>query len=399
MTPSHSKLATILALGPMAVSLALAMDVYIPAVPDLAVKFHVSPGAMQMTLSIFLFVSGLMQVVMGPLTDVVGRRVVAFFSIGFFALGSVLSANARSLEGLIAYRAIQAVGASGMMAASFAVVRDRFSGRESGQVYSYLNGLISFSPMFAPFIGGYLDVYYGWQATFYFLLGVAFLCLVGVLLGLPREEDLRHRARLDGKFLGAYLQILRHPVFWCYNYPGAIGIAYLFIFFSISPYIIIKQLGVSELNYGYYFCFMGVSVFIGSFLSSQGVKFFGIAKIVLLGYFLSFLGGAVMFFWFSTQGLTLYGFVLPMVLIGIGGTMGMGAGTAGAMEPFGEHAGSAAALGGTFRFLFPAMMGALVVPDVVNSTYPLAIPSMILPILGVLLQFVLRDSVKLCSLA
>lgn len=386
MQSSYSKLSTILILGPMAISIALAMDVYIPAIPDLARHFHVSPSAMQYTLSVFLFVSGLMQLVLGPLADRFGRRVVSFFSIGIFAIGSMLSACAHSLDTLIIYRSIQAIGASGMIAASFAVVRDRFSGRESAQVYSYLNGMISFSPMFAPSIGGFLDVYYGWQATFYFLLGIAALSFCCVFWGLAKETRYAHQGTLDTKFWHDYARIMRHPIFWKYNYAGAIGLSYLFIFFSISPYLIIVQLGISELHYGFYFCFMGASVFIGSMLSSEGVKRIGVDQTVILGYGLSFVGGILMLCWFYSLGLTLYGFILPMVLIGIGGTMGMGAGGGGAMEPFGHIAGSAAALGGATRFLFAATLGALVVPNHVVSTLPLAYPAVILPVMGIVLH-------------
>src|SRR3990167_11327916 len=179
MTPKpFSILKIILLLAPMVLALPVAMDIYVPALPSIATLFQVSAGKMQLTLAVFMFTAGLMQLFIGPLSDQRGRRSICFIMTLIFALSTVLCARAHTANQLIIFRCIQAMGACGMMVIGFAIVRDLYAGKKSAQVYSYLNGLISFSPMFAPFIGSYLDVYFGWPATFLALLIIAGASLI-----------------------------------------------------------------------------------------------------------------------------------------------------------------------------------------------------------------------------
>ena len=171
----------VLLLSPLVVGLAFAMDIYVPALPHISMLFDVSASQMQMTLTVFMLTAGLMQLIVGPLSDHYGRKLLCQMMIFVFALGTVLCSFAVSIETLILSRIVQAIGACGMMVVGFAIVRDVFSGVESAKVYSFLNGIIAFSPMFAPFIGGYLDVYYGWPSTFLALLVIAviaFICFI-----------------------------------------------------------------------------------------------------------------------------------------------------------------------------------------------------------------------------
>src|SRR3990167_8191307 len=94
--------------------------------------------------------------------------------------------------------------------------------------------------------------------------------------------------------------------------------------------------------------------------------------------------------WYWIGGLSINNFIWPMLLIGMGGTFGMGAGTGGAMEPFGTTAGAAAALGGSFRFLFAAMVGLVVIAENVSSTLPLAVPAILFSAIGLIIFFFKR---------
>ncbi len=89
--------------------------------------------------------------------------------------------------------------------------------------------------------------------------------------------------------------------------------------------------------------------------------------------------------WYFITGLTINNFIWPMLLIGIGGTFGLGAGSGGAMEPFGDTAGAAAALSGSFRFLFSAILGMVVINKNISSTLPLALPAVLFSLVGLIL--------------
>jgi DHA1 family bicyclomycin/chloramphenicol resistance-like MFS transporter len=383
---------TVWTLAPMVMALALAMDVYVPAVPRLAKLFDVSAGEMQLTLNLFMFTSGIVQLIIGPLSDQFGRRAISFFSILIFAVGSVCCAISHNAPQLITFRVIQAIGSVGMLVTGFAIVRDRYHGDASAKTYSYLNGIIAFSPMFAPFIGSYLDVDWGWQTTFLSLLLIALWALLSIYFAVPEPLAEDKRIPVTMRLFSEYKDILFNRTFSLYTLSTAVGLSYLFIFCSISPYIIIRLLHIPELHYGYYFAFMGVSFFVGSLLSSYFIGKFGVYRTVVLGFIISLVGGLIMTVWYYTTGLTINNFIWPMLLIGVGGTFGLGAGGGGSMEPFGDKAGAAAALGGSIRFLFSSLVGVITITKNVSSTLPLSLSAVAFSVICLLLFFIYRKS-------
>ena len=130
---------------------------------------------------------------------------------------------------------------------------------------------------------------------------------------------------------------------------------------------------------------MGVSFFIGSIAGSQAVERLGIYKTCVLGFVITLFGGIWMAAWYVMFGLTLNGFIYPMLFIGIGGTFCMGAGQGGSMWPFAKNTGTAAALGGSLRFLFASVAGMIVINDHVASTLPLGIPAIVFSLVGLAL--------------
>ncbi|WP_133126802.1 multidrug effflux MFS transporter [Legionella nagasakiensis] len=381
-----------LSLAPFVLALALAMDVYVPAIPKLTQLFQVSDGIMLLTLNVFMFTAGIMQLVVGPLSDRFGRKKIAYLVTLLFALGCVLCAASSGPKCLIVGRIIQAVGSCGMMVLGLAIVRDCFQGNKSATIYSYLNGIISFSPMFAPFIGSHLDIYFGWQMTFLSLLSIVFFSLVSLHFFLP--ETLPKENRIDfslGKTLKEYKEIFLNPVFAIYNLATCFGLSYLYLFCALSPYLIIRDLHIPESQYGFYFFYMGLSFFIGSVLCSQIVERLGVYRTCLLGFFITLIGGFWMVGWYISSDLTLHGFIYPMLLIGIGGTFCMGAGNGGLMWPFAKHTGAAAALGGTLRFLFASLTGMAIIHNDVASTLPLGVPAILFSVLGFALFLVYKN--------
>lgn len=374
----------ILALTPLVVALPFAMDIYIPAVPTITQYMHVTPGMMQLTLNLFMIISGISQLLFGPLTDRYGRRLITLFAIVIFSIASAICTMSNTLTTLLLGRILQACGSCGMMVLGFAIARDLFDDNKLAKVYSFLNGVIAISPMFGPFIGSHLDVDFGWQATFESLLVISVLAILLYYTLLPETWPKEKRTPLGKDLLPNYKKILVNPIFFIYTLSSAFGLSYLFIFCAISPILIITLLHVPELDYGYYFFFMGISLFIGSFIAGMIVEKLGVFRTVLWGYGITLLGAVIMLAWYFITGLTLYNFVLPMVLIGIGGTFALGAGSGGSMFPFEQQAGMASALGGSIRFLYSGIIG-LVIANHISSILPLAIPAIIQSVIGIVM--------------
>jgi len=392
--PPASLLVVLLALCPLVIALPFAMDIYVPAVPRITTVFHVSDAVMQLTLNLFMLVSGFVQLFVGPITDSYGRTRLTLVSLVCFSIGCLLCAYATSFSMLIFGRVVQAMGSCSMLMLGFAIARDLYTDTKLAVVYSYMNGAIAFSPMFAPFIGSFLDIKFGWPSTFESLLLIPLLALVLYFPLLGETLPLKNRTPLSFKILGSYKRILVHKSFLLFSLANAIGMSYLFVFCATSPVLLIKLLHVPEADYGFYFCFMGLSFFIGSLVSAKIVTRWGIYRTVLIGFAVTLLGGVLMLTWSIVAGLTINSFIWPMLPIGLGGTLCLGASNAGAMIPFGKEAGSASALLGALRFGFAGTVG-LVIAHSVHSVLPLAIPALIFSVVGgglfLIYQHVLRD--------
>ena len=341
---------------------------------------------MLLTLNLFMLTAGIMQLLIGPLSDAYGRKLLLYIMTGFFAAGSFLCALSPNPYLLILFRIIQSIGCCGLLVLGFAIVRDCYSGTKSARIYSYLNGLISFSPMFAPFIGSYLDIYFGWRATFLSLLIIAVFNLISIFFYLPETLPIQKRQKFNFKnTYKNYLEISNNKEFMVYTTITCFGLSYLYLFCALSPYLIIRDLNIPEEQYGFYFFYMGLSFFLGSFFCGLLVERIGIYKTCFLGLIITLAGGLWMASWYYQQGLTLYGFIYPMLLIGIGGTFCMSAGTGGSMTPFGENTGTASALGGSMRFMFASFVGYLVINDHIASTLPLGVPAILFSLAGIIL--------------
>lgn len=369
----------LVALAPLVMALPLAMDIYVPAIPSLIKLFRVSGDKVQLTLNLFMMVSGLSQLALVTFADKFGRRQMVATALIVFAVGTTVCVFADDIWILILGRVIQSAGSSILMMLGFAIPRDICNGTRLAKIYSFINGIIAFSPMFAPFIGSYLDIYYGWQATFEALYVVMVLVLV-LYFPLLRETWPDYKLVRAKKERHQFRAILKSKLFIYYTLATGVGLSFLYLFCAISSVVIITQLHIPEAHYGFYFCFMGISFFVGSVLSGFVVERLGIYKTVVLGFVISFVGGVIMGVCYLIQGLTVYNFVVPMLLVGMGGTFSMGAGTAGSMQPFRDHAAAASALGGAGRFFFSSIAGLIFAEHIVGSL-PIVIPAIVFSVI------------------
>ena len=295
------------------------------------------------------------------------------WSIGTYIIASLGAALASDIGFLIVMRIIEAFGACGMMVCAFAIVRDIFIGSELAEIYSYLNGAISLSPLFAPFLGGYLYAWFGWRAPF-FALGVSGLCIFVLIYSGLIETLSKKSTRLNFLMVfRRYKRILKHKSFLVFTAIAAGQLAAFFTFFSISPYILIKQLHVPETRFGLYFGIEGVMFLTGSIVAGRLNLRIGRRRLVLLGSVLSAIAGIVMWAFTLWYGTTMLTFILPMCISAIGGAMLLGGTAAGALAPFARMAGTASALYGMIEFTFAMLVSAIVMLWPITSNIPLAV--------------------------
>ncbi len=386
----YSPLTTVIILAPMVFSFALALDVYMPVIPQIVDIMNTTPFMVQLTLSLFILVTGFGQLIIGPLSDSFGRRKLIFISVLLFVFGSALCANATTINSLILFRIIQAIGACGTFVISFAIVRDVFHKEQSAQIYSFLNGMIAFSPLLGPIIGAYLDLHFDWRAPFIFLVVLGTLTAILILSfakeSLPNEK----RKPFNKKLFQGYGAIVTNLQFIAYATSAAAGISAFFTFFSMTPYIITVALGLPEISIGFYFGLGGLTFMVGCVFSGMLVRKFGTFNMTIAGAIALFISGFSMLALHLTFGLTLWGFVGPSMLFTFGCALVTGAGAGGAMEPFGDSSGTAAAMFGAMEFGGSALIGSFVMLWPVRNTLPLAIEVLITSTLSISLLLLYR---------
>lgn len=379
---NRSTFSLIAILAPFVFSFAFGLDIYIPVVPQMRVVFHTDQVHVQLTLSIFLFITGVGQLFMGPLSDQWGRQRILLLASFLFTFGNMGCAMSHHIEQLIVARVVSALGACGMLAVAFAIIRDLAQGNRSARLYSFLNSAIGISPLFAPIIGGYINYYFNWRGVFIFLVILGFLAFFITLFCIQETLPKSKRIRFNRDLLRRYLSILKHRQFLHSAIFAGFGNGVFFSFFSVSPFIIVKLLHVPVEHFGYYFAVFGSTVAMGGILSAKMIALIGIRRTLITGIVLLTIGGLSMLLFEYYFMLGIYRFLASSFIACIGAAFLIGPAASFAMEAFAHMAGTAAATLGCIQFFIAALLGSTLMHWPVTSSISYAIELLILSALA-----------------
>lgn len=327
-------------MAPFDLLASLAMDVYLPVVPSMPAALGAGPALIQLTLTAYMLVLGLGQLMFGPLSDRIGRRPVVLGGAATFALASFLLAGASGGYAFLGLRILQALGASAALVAVFATVRDVYADRPEGaSIYGLFSAMLAFVPAVGPMLGAIIALAWGWRAIFVWLGILATLAFIHAWLRWPETRPATG-ARQDRPLLS----ILGSLSFWVYTVGFATAMGAFFVFFSIAPRILIGRAGWSQLAFSLAFSSVAlimifVTRFIGTFVRRWGIPGCFRRGVLVIA------GGAVVLA--LSAGSTQPGFivvVIPMWLIAVGIVMVAGITANGALEGFSDMAGMAVAL-------------------------------------------------------
>ncbi|MBL1409923.1 MFS transporter [Sphingobacterium faecale] len=244
----------------------LAMDIYIPSLPDMALQLNVSPSAIQLTLPIFIISYGITQFMIGGLIDRYGRYLPCLFSLFLFSMASLGIAYSDHIYFIYAMRIIQGI-ASGVIAVSKrAYFVDLFSGTRLKKYTSMFSVVWALAPIVAPFLGGFFQTRWGWESNFIFLGGYGFLIFVIELISGGETMKEAQAFRLSDTF-HSYKKMIGTPDFTASLLIIGLLYAILIVYGMASPFLIERQLGYSATFTGYCALLSGVCVFSGGLLS------------------------------------------------------------------------------------------------------------------------------------
>lgn len=347
--PSLGILIAVTALGP------LALNIFIPAMPGMTAVFGVDYGTIQLTLTLYLVGLAVAQLFMGPLSDRFGRRPVLLGGIGLFLAGSLAAALAPSIEALIVARIVQAVGGCAGIVLGRAIVRDTHSREASASMIGYITMVMVVAPMLAPLIGGYLDSWFGWRATFIAVLAVGgtVLALAWVLL----HETHHHRTLGQGPLamLRGFGVLLREPAFVGYAANVSFTSAVFFAFLAGAPYIMVELLQRPSSEYGLYFMLNAFSYMAGNFASGRLATRIGPDRMILAGSALAIAGVALLTLLTLTVPLAPLIIFAPVMLVGIANGLSLPSATACAISLRPDLAGTASGLVGFLQMMIGSL--------------------------------------------
>ena len=329
----------------------LAIDMYLPSLPTIARDLGVPVSQAQLTISVFLAGFALGQLLYGPLADSVGRKPVMLGGLGLFTLASIGCAVANSIETLMAFRLLQAIGGAAGSVVLNALLRDMFERDMFARIMSMVILVMTLAPLVAPIVGGYLLLVGHWHSIFVLLAIIGAAVSVALALRIPETLKPEHRQPFRlWPVLQNYGRVLRHRAALGYIGCGAMTTAAMFAFISGSPLVYIELYGVPAEHYGLLFALNIVLMMVLTFGNSRLVPVLGSDRLLKAGLITAALAAVVLLFCGLTGVGGLWALV-PAVMVLIAQISLVGANAmAGLLSHFPESAGTASALAGTTRF-------------------------------------------------
>ena len=263
----------VLLLGAMCALPAVSTDIYLPSLPDVARDLGTSAAAAQLTMTGMLIGGAVGQLVIGPLSDRLGRRTPVLVGVALHVVVSLLCAVAPAIVPLIALRVLQGFFNASATVVAMALIRDRFVGSDASRLMSRLMLVIGVAPLFAPSLGGVIAGQWGWRAVFVVLavLGVGLWLVVArrmpETLPVERRRPSGVRAALSG-----YAHLLRDRHFVALAVLPGLTMAVLMTYVVASPFVLRVGYGLTEQQFALLFAVNGVGLVLGAQVNAALVR-------------------------------------------------------------------------------------------------------------------------------
>jgi len=359
MTPArNNRLVYAVTLGLLAALGPLCIDLYLPALPELARDLHTPTATAQLSLTAGLLGLGAGQLLFGPMSDKFGRLRPLTLSLALLFIASIGCALAQNIHQLLVARLFEGVAGAGGAVLSRAVARDMYSGHELTRFFALLMLVNGLAPIGAPVLGGVLMTLLNWRGIF-MVLGATALLLI-LLARWKLHETLPPERRSQGSLFSAWAalgQVMVHRPFMGFCLTQAFMMSGMFAYIGASPFVLQQIYGLSPQAFSFCFAANGIGLVIASQASARLCPLWGEYPVLKGGLTLAFVASSL---------LLLTGLLaapLPLVLVALFFTIasnGVIATTASslAMQSQGHRAGSASAVIGVCMF----SLGAAAVP-------------------------------------
>ncbi|WP_059359239.1 multidrug effflux MFS transporter [Parachlamydia acanthamoebae] len=352
--------------------------IYTPSLPDIAHSLQTTEHLVELTLSVFFIGFAMGVFLWGILADFLGRRTSILCGLGVYLIGTLLCSLAPSIYYLLAFRWIQALGSSVGSVVTQTMIRDTYEGKERNQLFSALGAPLAISPAIGPFLGGYIDQLFGWNANFYALLVLGICILLYAWKALPETRPMHCRVQGWSVMTLVAKKMVNDCKIWGYVLliGGSNGI--LFSYYAEAPFLFIDLLKLTPGQYG----LMGIAVatpfFLASFVSHHLNKQWQGERIIFLGCAIVFVGSCSLAFnamlgliatkWGGTAFMAL---ILPLLFLFFGIGLVISNSLSLALVDYQEARGIAGSLLGLFYYFVIAALTAIMGLIHTGTPYPL----------------------------
>jgi MFS transporter, DHA1 family, multidrug resistance protein len=368
----------------------LCIDMYLPALPRISDELHAGASAVQITLTACMIGISAGQLVLGPLSDRVGRRPPLLVGLAAFAVSSVACAMAPNIYFLTAFRLIQGLGGAAGIVIARSIVRDLHSGVALVRFFSTLMLATGLGPVIAPQIGSWVLTVTSWRGIFVVLAAFGLVLLISAWRRVP--ETLSDNLRATGSLwstLARMASVARDRVFLGSALACGLGMSATFAYVAGSSYVLQNVYGMSPQRYGLVFALNALGLIGGAQVNGRLATRYGPATLLRFGLCVMLLAGVALVTFVVTDVVGLAG-VIPALFTVMFGNGFVGPNSlALALQRYPDAAGSASAVLGFFQFSLAAIISPLAGIGGTQDALPMALLILVLPLAALLSQALL----------
>lgn len=331
----------------------LSMGLVFPSLPWIAKDFAIDLDQAQQLIALYLLGFGPSQFIYGPISDALGRRKVLLVGLLLAIVGlTIVIAGHQKFELLLIGRFIQGLGAGCCAVLSRASIRDSYSQQDLPKALSWITIVASFTPIFAPVIGGYINHYLGWLSVFICLL--AYITLVWVILLVLFSESLQTKTALatPKKVMKDYLTLLKSRYFIRFAAISWLNYSLVVLSISLMPFIMQNQIGMSSEDYALWALLPTCGLLCGSLICNRISHKIGIRNMILCAPVIHLMAAI----WLVFAPLTPLAMMSGQFLMALGNGIALPCAMTKLLLPFKHKAGTVSALAGGCQMLFAAFV-------------------------------------------
>lgn len=383
-------LALFTSLGP------LSIDMYLPALPQMATDFQVSTLQMANTLPAYFMGLAIGQLIYGPISDRIGRKKPLYFGMALYAVASLLCILAPDHWSLIAARILQALGGCVGVVMARAAIRDRLDVQSSAQAFAQMMIVMGVAPIMAPVIGAVMLQYFEWQSIFILLSIIGLICLLCVHFFFEETLKVENRLKLNFKqVLILYSSILQDKSFRLPMLAGCLSGASLFCYISSASAVFMDGYGLSQQHFAFAFALNAMGIILISACNKRLANQFNVFQRLKIGGLIQVSGAIILliagFLSTAPMALVMLGMFLAVSGIGFTGPNAM----AIAMAQQGARAGTASAIMGSAQFACGLVGGVILNFLLWGALLNMALLMMLFTLTGLIAVFAVEKQLKL----